>query len=37
MGLRPTANYLQAYSATWVTSLSLQGVPYKLLATGFLL
>ena len=37
MGLRPTLHYLQVYSATWVTSLSLQGVPHKLLATGFLL
>ena len=32
MGLRPTINYLQPYSHTWETSLSLQTVVYKLLA-----
>ena len=33
MGLHPTASYLQTYSATWVTSLSIPGVPNTLLAT----
>jgi len=37
MDLRPTLHYLQTYSATWVTSLSIPGVPNTLLATGFLL
>lgn len=32
MGLRPTLHYLQTYSAMQLTSLSLPGVPDKLLA-----